>query len=132
MSDLFDVDYDRQTIRIEISKHILEISEYSNLTLDTFAKWINKLKEYDNIKIDSFIIDKDYDDGGCGCYTYKVLQLIPYITREETDEEYRKRIAKEEKRYLEQQEKIKLREQNYVQYLKDLDEFNRIKEKYHL
>lgn len=132
MSDLFDVDYDRQTVRIEISKHILEISEYSSLTIDTFVKWLNKLKEYDNVKIDPYFTEKDFDDGGCGCYTHKVLQLIPYITREETDEEYRKRIAKEEKRYLEQQEKIKLREQNYVQYLKDLDEFNRIKEKYHL
>lgn len=132
MNGLFDVDYDRQTVRIEISKHILEISEYSDLTLDTFTKWINKLKEYGNIKIDSVIIDKDVDDGGCGCYTHKVLQLIPYITRKENDEEYRKRIVKEEKRYLEQQEKVKLIEQNYLQYLKDLDEFNRIKEKYHL
>jgi hypothetical protein len=57
--------------------------------------------------------------------------LIPFYEREETDTEYNKRIAEEEKEYNEYLQIKKLEREQNAEYLKDLEEYRRIKNKYH-
>lgn len=52
--------------------------------------------------------------------------------RKETDEEYNNRISEEEESYRKNEEIRKLKEKEHEQYLTDLAEYNRIRDKYHL
>lgn len=128
------IDYSRQIIKENLEKYKWQISEYSNFSFETFEKWINKLKakfNTDLIKIDCYT-STEYDDSSCTGREFTMLNFVPYIEREENDKEYTQRIRKEEQEYENLKRIQELRNKDTLQYQKDLEEYNRIKEKYHL
>ena len=125
-------DYKRKKIKERLYKLKLKLGEeYDELDFSDIIEWVNKVNK--NLKFKSLKVDIDIDyenDGGCAS-NKDVIYLVPFYTREENDEEYNKRISEEEREYNEYLEiKKKEREQN-AEYLRDLEEYNRIKRKYH-
>lgn len=127
-------DYNRKTIKERLYKLKFRLGEeYDELDFSDIIKWCDKVSRKipgltNNLKLDITI---EYESTG-GCEASRdIIFLVPFYEREENDEEYNKRIAKEEKEYNEYLEiKKKEREQN-AEYLKDLEEYRRIKNKYH-
>ena len=128
-------DYKKKTIKERLYKLKFKLGEeYDEIDFSDITAWCSKVicksKEL-NQKL-SVDVDIDYKySGGCDD-SKRIICLIPFYNREETDEEYTKRIAIEEKAYNEYLEIRKLEEQQTEEYLKDLVEYERIKKKYNL
>ena len=126
--------YNRRIVKEMLYKLKFRLGEeYDEINFSDIANWcnnvINKTKDIkEKIKIDILC---DYEDNG-GCDARRdIITLTPFYEKKESDTEYNNRIAKEEKEYNEYLEiKKKEREQN-AEYLKDLEEYRRIKNKYH-
>lgn len=127
--------YDRKIVIEMLYKLEFKLGEeYDDINFSDIFKWcnnvINKTKNIkEKIKID--IRCENEDTGGCGDYYKDVIILTPFYERKETDTEYNERIAKEEKEYNEYLQVKKLKIEQHSEYLKDLEEYLRIKNKYH-
>lgn len=125
--------YKKKTIKESLNKLKFKLGEeYDEIYFSDISNWCSKV--YNKAKdLDKQIlvnIDIGYEHtGGCD-ETRDIIYLIPFYEREETDEEYAERVAKEEKEYNEYLEIRKLEEQQNKEYLKDLAEYERIKKKY--
>lgn len=117
-------EYERQTVTNYFYDYTYKIEEYGDLNLEKIEEWVKKVKTKfgKNIDINVYISD----DGGFSPGPYYV-EFTPYIERKETDEEYKKRIAKEEKEY---NEYLSMKASS--EYEKDMEEYKRIKTKYNL
>lgn len=126
-------DYNRRTIKERLYKLKFKFQDYEDFDFDDIVEWCNKVSKKTKDLDQKILIDIDNiteDDGGCGS-GIDYIAFVPFYERKENDEEYNKRIAKEEKEYNEYLEiKKKEREQN-AEYLRDLEEYRRIKNKYH-
>ena len=127
-------DYNRKKIKEFLYKLKLRLGEeYDEIGFNYINDWcsIVSVKTRDigqKIMID---IQCNYESNGTCEPSKDVIVLVPFYEREENDKEYNERIEKEEKEYNEYLEiKKKEREQN-AEYLKDLEEYKRIKQKYH-
>ena len=121
--------YERKTIKKYL--HNLEFrlgEQYDEIDFTDIFHWCskvyNKAKDLDK----QIILDVDikFESNG-SCESTEIICLVPFYECEETDEEYNERIAEEEKEYNEYLEAVKNSE-----YLKDLKEYERIKNKYGL
>jgi len=128
-------EYKRRIIKERLYKLKFRLGEeYDEIDFSKIAAWcsdvISKTKDLGK----KILIDIDCTSecsGGCDS-SRDVIVLVPFYEREENDTEYNERIAKEQQEYNEYLEiKKKEREQN-AEYLKDLEEYRRIKRKYHL
>lgn len=126
--------YDKKKISEYLSKLRFKFKEFDDLDFADVNEWcsniIKKTKDI-NTKILIDINITEDSSGGCGCGP-QIITMTPYYERLETDKEYKDRIKEEEKQYQENLEKERLRKENQEQYLKDIEEYNRIKNKYHL
>ena len=126
--------YDRKIVIEMLYKLEFKLGEeYDDINFSDIFKWcnkvINKTKDIkEKIKID--IRCENENTGGCDYYK-DVIILTPFYERKETDTEYNERIAKEEKEYNEYLQVKKLKIEQHSEYLKDLEEYLRIKNKYH-
>ena len=116
--------YDRKIVIEMLYKLEFKLEEgYDDINFSDIVKWcnnvINKTKNIkEKIKID--IRCENEDTGGCGDYYKDVIILTPFYERKETDTEYNE--------YL-QVKKLKI--EQHSEYLKKLEEYLRIKNKYH-
>ena len=126
--------YNRRKIKENLYKLKFRLGqEYDEIDFAEIINWCSKViaKSKDlNKKIIIDIYCEDEDTGGCD-YRKDVIMLTPFYEREETDTEYNERIAKEEKEYNEYLQVKKLEREQNAEYLKDLEEYRRIKNKYH-
>lgn len=131
-------DYERQDVKVEI-KPLLRVEEYDSRSILKLTYYLNSIIDGLSKKDKEYVLDKDIqiqfstheESEGFG-YPETYIELQPYYIRKETDEEYNKRIAEEEEEYKKNEEIKKLKEKEYNQYLTDLAEYNRIRDKYHL
>lgn len=131
-------DYERQDVKVEI-KPLLKVEEYDSRSILKLTYYLNSIIDGLSKKDREYVLDKDIqiqfttheESEGFG-YPETYIELQPYYMRKETDEEYNKRIQEEEKEYAILQERKRLAEEKNVQYLKDMKEYERIKDKYHL
>ena len=126
--------YNRKIVKEMLYKLKFKLGEeYDEINFNDIANWchnvINKTKDIKQ-KIKINIYTEDEDTGGCD-YHKDVIMLIPFYEREENNKEYNERIAKEEKEYNEYLQVKKLEREQNAEYLKDLEEYRRIKNKYH-
>jgi len=126
--------YNRKKIKENLYKLKFRLGEeYDEIDFAEIINWCSKViaKSKDlNKKLIIDICCEDEGTGGCD-YRKDVIMLIPFYEREETDTEYNKRIAEEEKEYNEYLQIKKLEREQNAEYLKDLEEYRRIKNKYH-
>ena len=131
-------DYERQDVKVEI-KPLLRVHEYDSLSILKLTHYLNSIIDGLSKKDREYVLDKDIqiqfttheESEGFG-YPETYIELQPYYMRKETDEEYNNRISEEEESYRKNEEIKKLKEQEHEQYLTDLAEYNRIRDKYHL
>ena len=115
--------YDRKIVIEMLYKLEFKLEEgYDDINFSDIVKWcnnvINKTKNIkEKIKID--IRCENENTGGCDYYK-DVIILTPFYERKETDTEYNE--------YL-QVKKLKI--EQHSEYLKKLEEYLRIKNKYH-
>ncbi len=126
--------YNRRKIKENLYKLKFRLGEeYDEIDFTEINNWCSKViaKSKDlNKKLKIDIYCEDEDTGGCD-YRKDVIMLTPFYEREETDTEYNERITKEEKEYNEYLQIKKLEREQNAEYLKDLEEYRRIKNKYH-
>lgn len=131
-------DYERQDVKVEI-KPLLRVEEYDSRSILKMTYYLNSIIDGLSKKDREYVLDKDIqieftaheESYGFG-YPETYIELQPYYMRKETDEEYNKRIAEEEEAYRENEEVKRLKAEEREQYLADLAEYNRIRDKYHL
>jgi len=123
-------DYNRQTVKEEI-KPLLKICEYDSISLNKLNDYVSSLmKNFKDKDIQlEFIAYEESEGFGYGD-TY--IEIQPYFNREENDKEYDKRIKEEEEEHNNYLEQKRLNEEKNKEYLTDLAEYNRIRDKYHL
>jgi len=121
-------DYNRQTVKEEI-KPLLKIQEYNSISLQKLNDYISSLtKNFKDKDIQLEFITYEESEGYEYPDTY--IEIQPYFNRKENDKEYNKRIKEEEEEHNNYLEQKRLFEEKNKEYLKDLEEYNRIKEKY--
>jgi len=123
--------YKREIIKQHLNNNVFEIVFGKDIKLSKLNEWISTLisvsKSFNKetfIDVDFYHESEGFSDGD------EVCVLTPYFEREENDEEYNRRIKEEEKMYNKYLQTKKLEEEKYEEYLKDLEEYKRIKEKY--
>ena len=127
-------DYNKRIVKEMLYRLKFKLGEeYDEINFSDIANWcnnvINKTKDIkEKIKID--ILCEYEDNGGCDSRR-DIITLTPFYERKENDTEYNNRIAKEEKEYNEYLQVKKLEREQNAEYLKDLEEYRRIKNKYH-
>jgi len=123
-------DYSRKTIKENLYKLKFRLGEeYDEIDFSNITGWCSKVicKSKELNKKLSIDVDVDYESSGSCDESRRIICLIPFYEREENDKEYYERIAKEEKEYNEY-----LEAKANAEYLKDLEEYERIKNKYNL
>lgn len=127
------VNYNREIVREYFNKHELRVKNYCDIETEKFIRWLDNIKNDDDIKEVHGFHFYITDEPGGGCTSeYNIISIKPYLEREENDDEYNKRIDKEEKELQQLEEMRKLKEQFNKEYLKDMEEYKRIKKKYNL
>ena len=125
--------YERKQIKEKLYKLKFMFQDYDEIDFEDIVSWCNKIYEKTKSLGKKIIIDIDNiteDDGSCGP-GIDYIAFVPFYLREETDKEYNKRISEEEKEYNEYLQVKKLEREQNAEYLKDLEEYRRIKNKYH-
>ena len=120
------VNYKREIIKETLYHLELDISEYEEFSPSKLRDWLSKLPN--GVQIETHI----YEEAEGFDYGHTVVHFLPFIRRKENDKEYNERILEEETEYNALKERERLIKEENAQYRKDLDEFNRIKEQYHL
>ena len=118
-------DYERQDVKVEI-KPLLRVEEYDSRSIFKLTHYLNSIIDGLSKKDREYVLDKDIqiqfsaheESEGFG-YPETYIELQPYYTRKETDEEYNKRIAEEEEAYKKNEEIKKLKEKEHEQYVKE-------------
>ena len=126
--------YNRRKLKERLYKLKFRLGEeYDEIDFTEINNWCSKVISKSKDLSKKLIIDIccEYEDTG-GCDSQKdIITLIPFYVREENDKEYNDRIAKEEKEYNDYLQIKKLEREQNAEYLKDLEEYRRIKNKYH-
>jgi hypothetical protein len=124
-------DYKRKIVK-EYLKNKLVFSEYDDLKFEDIEEWAKKVRkeggEYKKINVDVDVMETS--EGFC--QGPDEVRLEPYFEREENDKEYKERIEDEERQYKENLERERLKKEEYEEYVKDMEEMDRIKKKYHI
>lgn len=116
------VDYSRQRVREYLpKKKELELSDYEEFDKKKIQDWLDKLPDKVTIEVS---IEENCEGFG---YSREVVRFAPFTERTENDKEYLSRIEKEE----EEEERMKRTIEN-EEYQRDMEEYERIKEKYGL
>lgn len=121
--------YERKTIKKYLHNLEFRLGEhYDEIDFTDISHWCSKVynKAKDLNKQIIVNVDIKFESNG-SCESTEIICLVPFYKCEETDKEYNERIAEEEKEYNEYLEAVKNSE-----YLKDLKEYERIKNKYGL
>ena len=126
-------DYNRHIVKQYLDENEFEYKKYHDIKLNDLYHWI-VLLDSAGTKFDKeiYIETEVYEYSEGFGYGDTFVKLIPYFEREENDKEYNDRIKEEEEEYNKYLQAKKLEEEEHEIYLKDLEEYKRIKDKYGL
>ena len=124
--------YKREIVKEYLHKNKMVFGEYDDISLKEFVHFVSELQKIEK-KGKRIIIDVDVMETSEGfCQGSDEVRLVPYFEREENDKEYKERIEDEERQYRENLERERLKKEEYEEYVKDMAEVERIKQKYHI